>query len=120
VADNKDFRNDVAREVNAKLGAAVRARRNELAMTQGELAERIGLSRASIANIEAGEQALTVSALLNFARALVLPAEKLLAAARDGELPADGELPDEAASRLSGDEQPWMRALLIDRDASAA
>lgn len=41
------------------LGARVRFLRRSAGLRQSDLAEKVGLTRASIANIEAGRQALT-------------------------------------------------------------
>jgi transcriptional regulator with XRE-family HTH domain len=58
------------------LGKAIRKRREALEMTQGQLAERVGLSRASVTNIELGRQSVLVDQLYEFAEALqVKPAE---------------------------------------------
>jgi transcriptional regulator with XRE-family HTH domain len=42
--------------IYSMLGEAVAIRRKAMRLTQAELSERMGLSRASIANIEAGRQ----------------------------------------------------------------
>ena len=111
----------LTREVNRNLGRAVRQRRTDIDLTQGVLAERIGLSRASIANIEAGEQAVSVTVLLSLAAALRITAETLVAAARDGEpLAPRRELSDEAASVLDDAEQRWLSGLLPDSDGALA
>ena len=66
------------RAVNRAVGAAIREARDACGMTQAALAELIGLSRASIANIERGEQSVTVALLLRIAAALSTPAADLL------------------------------------------
>jgi transcriptional regulator with XRE-family HTH domain len=110
----------VARQINKNVGRAIRQRRDDLGFTQGALAEQIGLSRASIANIEAGEQGMSVSTLLTIAHALELQGETLVRAAREGEveLPAR-ELPKEASDALRDEEHRWVRGLLPDHDAAA-
>ena len=56
-------------------GRAVALRRDQLGMTQAQLSARVGLSRASIANIEAGRQnvllhhACDIAAVLTYLRA---------------------------------------------------
>jgi DNA-binding XRE family transcriptional regulator len=40
------------------LGQRIRARRNEVGMLQSHLAQQVGLTRSSIANVEAGRQQL--------------------------------------------------------------
>lgn len=62
---------------NVALGERIRTRR-ESKMTQAELAERIGLSRTSVTNIERGRQRLLVDQLVEIAKTLsVSPAELL-------------------------------------------
>ena len=62
-----------------RLGAAVRQRRTRLTLTQEELAERAGLSKNYIGNIERGEQELSVSLLISFADGLSCRASALMA-----------------------------------------
>lgn len=54
------------------LGRAVAARRRTLKLTQAELAERVGTSRASIANIEAGRQKVMLHQVYALVQALEL------------------------------------------------
>lgn len=51
-------------------GEAVRAARLSREMTQQELANRLSVSRASIANIEVGRQRVLLGDLFDFAKAL--------------------------------------------------
>lgn len=51
-------------------GEAIRAFREKLGMTQLELSEVVGRSRAQIANIESGRSDLPISMLARFAKAL--------------------------------------------------
>lgn len=53
-------------------GQAVSIRREQLKMTQAALAARVGMSRASIANIEAGRQSVLLHHACNIAAALGL------------------------------------------------
>jgi transcriptional regulator with XRE-family HTH domain len=57
-------------EVQQLLGVRIRERRRELGLTQGALALRAGLSRPSIANLEAGRQNAGLRQLVALARAL--------------------------------------------------
>jgi transcriptional regulator with XRE-family HTH domain len=75
------------------LGRAVSARRDELKLTQQALADKIGLSRASVANIESGRQKVLLHQVYKLVRALglksiteLLPAAPLVAAASKSEL----------------------------------
>ena len=54
-----------------QLGAAVRARRLELGLTQAELASKVdGLDQSAISRIEGGDQGLRVETLNSLAKAL--------------------------------------------------
>ncbi|WP_343894244.1 helix-turn-helix transcriptional regulator [Craurococcus roseus] len=77
-------------------GDLIRRKRRALRQTQEGLAALIGLSRATVANIETGRQQLLVHQLHQIARALDLPVEELLLhdggqpdAGRDLPLPSD-------------------------------
>ncbi len=65
-------------EIYATLGRRVRSRREDVRMTQAALAEKIGLSRASIANIESGRQAVLLHQFLALAEALTVPPMDLI------------------------------------------
>ncbi len=56
-------------DVYAKVGAAIRAKRGDIGMTQSALADRTGLGRTSITNIESGTQSILLHQLLGIARA---------------------------------------------------
>jgi transcriptional regulator with XRE-family HTH domain len=59
-------------ELYRRLGRAVADRREALPITQGELAKQVGLSRASIANLENGRQRIMLHQLYDLVRALQL------------------------------------------------
>jgi transcriptional regulator with XRE-family HTH domain len=59
-------------ELYRRLGRAVAKRRDELGLTQGEVAEKLGLSRASLANLENGRQRIMVHQLFGLVNALKL------------------------------------------------
>jgi len=61
-------------------GAAVREARLDMELSQQELADRLGYSRGSIANIELGRQRVLLSDVFAFAKALCLDPKKLFAA----------------------------------------
>lgn len=56
--------------VYAAIGARMRMIREVLAISQGELAERIGLERTSVVNIEAGRQRILAHQIADIAAAL--------------------------------------------------
>lgn len=61
-----------------ELGARVRARREELRLTQAILADEIGISRTSLTNIECGRQRLLVEQLVSIAEKLSTTPSQLL------------------------------------------
>lgn len=69
-------------EIYKVFGRSVAARRRELDLTQAKLAARVGMSRASIANIESGRQNVLLHHVYSLASALsvtklsdILPAQ---------------------------------------------
>ncbi len=62
---------------NAALGESIRRHRDQR-MTQAELAQRVGLSRTSVTNIECGRQRLLVDQLVDIAAALEVPVADLV------------------------------------------
>lgn len=65
-------------------GSRIRAARKRRDWNQADLAAEVGLTRSSIANVEAGRQRLLIHGLLRIAGALDVPADSLLPSA--GEL----------------------------------
>ena len=63
--------------IYVSFGEAVKTRRLKAGMTQADLAEKIGLSRASIANVEAGRQQVLLGDLYEYARAFGVSAQTL-------------------------------------------
>lgn len=60
------------------IGMTIRAAREALGMTQGELANVVGLSRTSLTNIESGRQRILVDQLAELADALDIPVHSLI------------------------------------------
>lgn len=60
------------------VGKRIAKRRREVGLIQEELAQRVGLSRASVANIERGEQKIQLHTLVDFSNALGLADVRLL------------------------------------------
>ncbi|MGD0052190.1 MAG: helix-turn-helix transcriptional regulator [Vulcanimicrobiaceae bacterium] len=73
-------------EFLARIGARVRELRAVSGLTQRVVAERAGLSRASIANVEAGRQNLRLRQLAALATALGVQVDRLVT----GECGGDG------------------------------
>lgn len=65
------------------IGEAVRGRRRSMGLTQQNLADMLGISRASLANIEVGRQRLLVHQLCNLAHVLDQDVQVLLPKAPD-------------------------------------
>lgn len=65
-------------ELYSRLGLLVRRHRERLGMNQVDVARAVGLSRASIANIETGRQRLAIHHLYLLARALRVDVHALL------------------------------------------
>lgn len=59
-----------AARIRYELGRVVRARREQLGMTQGQLAERAGLKQPAVARFEAGGTMPTIPMLERMAEAL--------------------------------------------------
>jgi transcriptional regulator with XRE-family HTH domain len=70
------------------LGSRIRAVRDEVGLTQTTLAGATGLTRASVANIEAGRQKVLVHHLVTIATALDVEPQALL----PGDQPAAGDV----------------------------
>ena len=70
------------------IGDNIRAARRACNMTQAELAEKVGLSRPTIALYEAGKRELTASQIVPFARVLDTSPLFLLEGTRGGGLPS--------------------------------
>lgn len=68
----------MSRDFMADFGAAVRRLRERRAITQAELAERVGLGRTSMTNLERGRQNPPLSLLPELARALGVTAIDLI------------------------------------------
>ena len=69
---------DARGQVQQRVGARVRELRSGRGLTQLALAERSGISRPSIANLEAGRQNVSLRRLCALAAALGVEVEDLL------------------------------------------
>ncbi|MGH2973615.1 MAG: helix-turn-helix domain-containing protein [Solirubrobacterales bacterium] len=66
-------------EVDAALGRVLRKTRDAKGLTQSELGSRVRLSRASIANIERGDQGVSVALMRRLANALQVESRQFFA-----------------------------------------
>ena len=97
--------------IYATIGQAIRSRRDLLGMTQATLADRAGLSRTSVTNIERGGQALLVHQLLEIARALRVSPAGLLPSVTAQSEKLDQDVPEEVQTLLRRlDESPRRRS----------
>lgn len=68
--------------IYARLGGIIRRRRDQIGMTQAELANGVGLSRTSVTNIERGRQPMLVHQLCALANILRVDVCDLVSEAR--------------------------------------
>ena len=102
-----------------EFGRLVRARRDVLELTQDEVAERIGLGRTSITNIEKGRQHVSLHLLYEISRVLgVTPAELL--PDRSMLLSPDMNLErtiEASISPLPADTKDWIRRVVLNNQS---
>jgi transcriptional regulator with XRE-family HTH domain len=60
----------VMEEVNKAFGELLASLRKEAGLTQQEFAQKVGMSRSAIANIESGKQGVVLTSIFAFANAL--------------------------------------------------
>ena len=65
-------------ELYKRFGQLVRRHRDRLKLSQAQIAEAVGLTRASVANIETGRQRIPLHQLFRLARALQVDVDALL------------------------------------------
>lgn len=101
-------------DTNALVGAAIRAERDRLGITQDDLAQRLGMSRPSVANIEKGRQQISVAQLLSFSKALGVAAASLLPTDTDDYLqaPLAHKFPANATPQIV----EWAEKLIAGRE----
>jgi transcriptional regulator with XRE-family HTH domain len=85
-----------------EIGRRIRAIREECnpKLTQSELADKLGVERTSITNIEQGTQRATLHLLYSLAQRLQIPLEKLLPALDDKRIFQTGEITNLTEVRL--------------------
>ncbi len=96
------------------IGDRIASRRNELGLTQEQLAKIVGKQRTSITNIEAGRQNLTINTLLVLSAALSLSPSELLE-----DIQLDGSVYERAAEIRAQINalQHELRTLLTDNES---
>ena len=100
------------------IGGLIRQRRKTFKKwTQEKLAKRVGISRASLANIETGRQSVLVHQLYAFAEALDLTPSDFLVPANDRDAPAEwNEL---LPANLKPQQREQLARMLADTPADA-
>lgn len=68
----------LAKDIRARFGIAVRKRRNELTISQEDLAERAGLHRTYISDLERGKRNVSLENFEKLANALNLSISDLM------------------------------------------
>lgn len=83
-----------SRRLYEQVGARIKSRRKKLEWTQEHLAGRVGISRASLANIETGRQSVLLHHLYRLAETLQLDVTALLPALTESRVKgAEEDLP---------------------------
>lgn len=101
------------RDFMADFGAAVRRLREQRGITQAELAERVGLGRTSMTNLERGRQNPPLSLLPELARALGVTALDLITETTT--LPDDTDHGVPAAIVQDDQLRKWANQVIADR-----
>jgi transcriptional regulator with XRE-family HTH domain len=94
-----------------ELGDLVRSQRESTGMTQSELARLVGMTRASISNIESGRQRLQIHTLYDVARVLKVRPEALLPTYADSKPEA---IVDRLPPELTPKEREWAVKVLAE------
>ncbi|MCL4541602.1 MAG: helix-turn-helix domain-containing protein, partial [Chloroflexi bacterium] len=92
----------------AVIGQRLLWARQRQGITQEELAQHIGLTRTSIANIERGRQRVQIHTLYTLAKVLHVPLGTLLPV---DETAVDARISEEVATRPP-EEQEWIRRIV--------
>ena len=91
------------------VGERITQARRRQQLTQHGLAPAVGLSRASVANIEKGRQAVALHVLVKLSQALGVPVADLIPSDRD--VSASSEI-KQRLSELSSTERAWAETVL--------
>lgn len=86
----------------ARLGAALRAARQSLGLEQQQVAERIGVKRGALRNIEVGEISRVTPTVREYARIVGWTEASIDAVLTGGEPTQESESPDESATVIAG------------------
>jgi len=89
-----------ANRIYGLLGKQIRAARQEAGLTQDELAQKVGLTRTSITNIEQGQQRIHIHTLYKIAQVLNKPIADFMPPVEFGQT----SIADQLKGELSPDE----------------
>jgi transcriptional regulator with XRE-family HTH domain len=92
-----------------EFGKLVRGYRKRSNLTQDDLAERVGLSRTSITNIELGRQKVLLHQVFMLAKSLGVNPDALLPSTRNRPVP---EVEQKIPEDLTGAEKNWIRRVM--------
>ena len=93
-----------------EFGRLVRGHRRHLKLTQGQLGERVGLSRTSITNIEQGRQKVLLHQVYALAGHLEVPPESLMPHVVEPQTTHEGNL--KLLKHFKGAEKDWARRIV--------
>jgi transcriptional regulator with XRE-family HTH domain len=93
-----------------EFGKLVRAHRRRLKLTQGQLSERVGLSRTSITNIEQGRQKVLIHQVYALAGHLEVAPESLLPHIAGPQ--TTHEIDVKLSKHFKGAEKDWARRIV--------
>lgn len=91
------------------VGERIAQARRRRQLTQEGLAPAVGLSRASVANVEKGRQAVAVHVLVKFSQVLGVPVAELIPS--DLEVSSSAQV-EQRLSELSASERAWAETVL--------
>ena len=94
----------------SEFGKLVRRHRVRLKLTQDQLADRVGLSRTSITNIEKGRQKVLIHHLILLAESLQVSPEALLPPVGIPQIPP--EIEQKLGRDLRDKEKDWVRRIV--------
>jgi transcriptional regulator with XRE-family HTH domain len=75
------------------VGDRIKARRAELGLTQDQLAEKAGISKSFVSDLETGKRSIGADTLLDVGRAMNVSLDFLMTGKESGEWQADPQIP---------------------------
>ena len=97
----------VSKKLYSHVGKSIKKFRKVKKVSQGKLAEQVGLTRASITNIERGRQNVTLDTLWHIATILDVGIIELLPKPQEIQLALNAQLP----SDVSRAEKKWIEGI---------